>query len=96
VQVDYAGIVELLEHNYLTLACFLFHWVLQFCLFVNFYSVVVLVAIIHAKTHLGIGPLPDRLANLVIIKGAFFGLGFWFGVEVNLLGWCGGARIGTF
>jgi hypothetical protein len=88
VQVNNARMVELLEHDYFSLACFLFHRVLQFRLFVNFDSVLVLVSIVHAQTHLSIGALPDRLTNLVIVKGIFFGLGFWFAVEIDLLGRC--------
>lgn len=95
MQVDDAGMVEFLEHNYFSLACFLLHRVLKFRLFVNFDGVLVLVPIVHAQTHLSIGPLPDRLANLIIVKGIFFGLGFWFAVEVNLLSGCGWTGVVT-
>jgi len=67
VQVDNPGVVKLFQHYYLTLASFLLHRILQFRLIVNFDCILFFVPIIKAKTYLGIGPLSDRLADLIVV-----------------------------
>ena len=68
MQLDDARVLQALEYGDLTLSCLLLHRVLQAILLVDLDSVLLLVALIEAKSHRSVGTLANDSSDMILLK----------------------------